>query len=105
MENRFVTTALTLVPGPGDEGDRFLTVTGEIDMSNAAEFGSALNRELAAGTPLTVDLTAVTYLDSAGVAVLFDRADAHDLRLVAPRLLARVLQVSGLTRVAKVTVR
>ncbi|MFJ1768396.1 STAS domain-containing protein [Amycolatopsis sp. NPDC088138] len=100
-----MTTALTLDPGPGDEGDRILTVTGEIDMSNAAEFGSALDRELAAGAAVTVDLTAVTYLDSAGVAVLFDRADAHDLRLVAPRLLTRVLQVSGLTRVAKVTIR
>ena len=100
-----MTTALTLVPGPGDEGDRFLTVTGEIDMSNAAEFGSALNRELAAGSPLTVDLTAVTYLDSAGVALLSDRAESHDLRLLAPRLLSRVLQVSGLSQVAAVAVR
>jgi anti-sigma B factor antagonist len=105
MENRFVTTALTLVPGPGDEGDRVLTVTGEIDMSNAAAFGSALDRELAAGAAVTVDLSGVTYLDSAGVAVLFERADAHDLRLVAPRLLARVVRVSGLPRIAKVTIR
>jgi hypothetical protein len=47
----------------------------------------------------------VAYLDSAGVAVLFDRAGAHDLRLVAPRLLDRVLRVSGLAEVAKVTIR
>ena len=100
-----MTTALTLVAGPGDNGDRVLTVTGEIDMSNAAEFGAALDRELAAGPAVTVDLTGVAYLDSAGVAVLFDRAGAHDLRLVAPRLLDRVLRVSGLTEVAKVTIR
>ncbi|WP_328617360.1 STAS domain-containing protein [Amycolatopsis sp. NBC_00355] len=100
-----MTTALTLVPGPDGEGDRTLTATGEIDMSNAAAFGSALDRELAAGGDVTVDLTGVTYLDSAGVAVLFDRAQSHDLRLVAPRLLGRVLQVSGLTRVAEVTIR
>jgi anti-sigma B factor antagonist len=105
MENRFVTTPLTLVPGPGGEGDRVLTVTGEIDMSNASEFGSALDRELETGAAVTVDLTGVGYLDSAGVAVLFDRADAHELRLVAPALLARVLQVSGLARVTKVTIR
>ncbi|MBE8525397.1 STAS domain-containing protein [Amycolatopsis sp. H6(2020)] len=100
-----MTTALTLVGGPGDDGDRVLSVTGEIDMSNAAEFGAALDRELAAGTAVTVDLTGVAYLDSAGVAVLFDRAAEHDLRLLAPRLLDRVLCVSGLTQVTKVMVR
>lgn len=100
-----MTTALTLVGGPGDDGDRILSVTGEIDMSNAAEFGAALDRELAAGTAVTVDLTGVAYLDSAGVAVLFDRAGEHDLRLLAPRLLDRVLRVSGLTQVTKVMVR
>jgi len=105
MENRFVTTALTLVASTGDDGDRILTVTGEIDMSNAAEFGAALDRGLAAGTVLTVDLSGVTYVDSAGMAVLFDRATRHDLRLSAPRLLERVLRVSGLTRAAKVTFR
>jgi anti-anti-sigma factor len=105
MEDRFVTTALTLVSGPGDGGDRVLAVTGEIDMSNVAEFGAALDRELAAGTAVTVDLTGVAYLDSAGIAVLFDRAGEHDLRLVAPRLLDRVLRVSGLTQVVKVMIR
>jgi anti-sigma B factor antagonist len=105
MEDRVVTTALTLVAGAGDDGERTLTVTGEIDMSNATEFGAALDRELAAGTAVTVDLTAVAYLDSAGVAVLFDRAAGHDLRLVAPRLLDRVLRISGLAEAAKVMIR
>lgn len=105
MENRFLTTALTLVASAGDDGARILTVTGEVDMSNAAELGAALDRELAGGTTLTVDLAGVTYLDSAGIAVLFGRATAHDLRLSAPRLLDRVLRVSGLTQVAKVLIR
>lgn len=100
-----MTTALTLVASAGDDGDRILTVTGEIDMGNAAEFGAALDRELAAGTALTVDLTGATYLDSAGIAALFDRAAGHDLRLIAPRLLERVLRVSGFTEAAKVTIR
>ncbi|WP_290055456.1 STAS domain-containing protein [Amycolatopsis solani] len=98
-------TPLTLVAGRGDDGDRTLSVTGEIDMSNASEFGAALDHELAAGTAVTVDLTGVAYLDSAGIAVLFDRAGEHDLQLIAPRLLERVLRVSGLAQVAKVTVR
>ncbi|MGW5715409.1 STAS domain-containing protein [Amycolatopsis sp. NPDC003865] len=100
-----MTTALTLVASAGDDGDRILTVTGEIDMGNAADFSAALERELAAGVALTVDLTGVAYLDSAGIAALFDRAGGHDVRLIAPRLLDRVLRVSGLTLVAKVTIR
>ncbi len=100
-----MTTALTLVASAGDDGDRILTVRGEIDMGNAGEFGAALERELLAGAALTVDLTGVTYLDSAGIAALFDRAADHELRLSAPRLLDRVLRVSGLTQVAKVTIR
>ncbi|ADJ47636.1 anti-anti-sigma factor [Amycolatopsis mediterranei S699] len=100
-----MTTALTLAGGQGDDGDRVLSVAGEIDMSNAAEFGAALDGELAAGAAVTVDLTGVSYLDSAGVAVLFDRVGEHDLRLVAPPLLDRVLRVSGLTQVAKVMIR
>lgn len=100
-----MTTALTLVADAGDDGERVLTVAGEIDMSNATEFGAALDRELATGGPVVVDLTGVTYLDSAGIAVLFDRATAHDLRLIAPRLLDRVLRVSGLTKAAEVTIR
>lgn len=100
-----MTSALTLVAAAGDDGARILTVTGEIDMSNAADFGTALDRELAAGTAVTVDCTGVTYLDSAGIAVLFDRAGAHALRLVAPPLLERVLRVSGLPQVADVVIR
>ncbi|SFW87441.1 STAS domain-containing protein [Amycolatopsis australiensis] len=99
-----MTTALALVATTGGDGDRTLTATGEIDMSNAAEFGAALDRELASGAAVTVDLTGVTYLDSAGVSALFDRAADHDLRLRAPRLLERVLRISGLTEAVKVTI-
>lgn len=100
-----MTTPLTLITGAGDDGGRLLSVTGEIDMSNAGEFAAALDRELAGRGAVVVDLTGVTYLDSAGLAVLFDRAGAHDLRLTAPRLLDRVLRVSGLAQCAEVTIR
>ncbi|MEU0788992.1 STAS domain-containing protein [Amycolatopsis sp. NPDC005961] len=100
-----MTTALTLVASAGDDGNRTLTVTGEVDLSNVAEFSAALDRELAPGVSLTVDLTGVTYVDSAGIAALFDRTATHDLRLAAPRLLERVLRVSGLAQVTKVMIR
>ncbi|PRC58646.1 anti-anti-sigma factor, partial [Mycobacterium sp. ITM-2017-0098] len=52
------------------------------------------------GSPLHVDLSAIDYLDSGAINVLFDHADSIDV-LVNPILLP-VLTVSGLTDVASV---
>ena len=46
------------------------TVEGEIDMSNAASLEGGLREALADGDGLVLDLTAVTFLDSAGVRLL-----------------------------------
>jgi hypothetical protein len=83
-----MTTALTLVPGRRPDGTPCLTVSGEIDMSNA---GSG---------PLVLDLTAVEYLDSAGLNVLFTHAER--LELVVTPLLEPVLTISGLADLATV---
>jgi anti-sigma B factor antagonist len=84
-------TPLSLVPQQQPDGSTALAVSGEIDMSNAPALAAALE-----GTAdrLVVDLTTVDYLDSAGIAVLFDHA--HHIELVVPALLAPVLTVSGL---------
>ena len=58
-----------------------------------------------AGTrgPITVDLSAVKYLDSAGINALFEHADqVDDLHLIVHPLLIRVLRISGLTKIANV---
>jgi anti-sigma B factor antagonist len=49
------------------------SVSGEIDLSNAADLRAAIARELS-NEPLglVVDLTAVDYLDSAGIQVIYD---------------------------------
>ena len=86
-----MSTALTLSTQRRADG-MVVVAVGEIDMSNAADFSAALNG--AAGGPITVDLTQVEYLDSAGLAVLFPHVD--HLRLVASPLLAPVLTVAGL---------
>jgi len=63
-------------------------VRGEIDTSNIREVADALGRAgPGAGSGLVVDLSAVTYLNSATVKVLFDlaeglRARQQQLRLV-----------------------
>lgn len=90
-------TPLTLTSGRRQDGAALLTAVGEIDMSNADTLGSALD-----GTtgPVVLDLTAVEYLDSAGLSVLF--AHVERIELLAPPLLLPVLTISGFTDLATV---
>ncbi|GAB2622258.1 anti-anti-sigma factor [Paractinoplanes abujensis] len=90
-----MSTPLTLTPGRDPDGAVVLTAVGEIDMSNSATFAAALSdtRRDADG-PFTVDLTAVEYIDSAGLAALFPHVD--HLRLLSNQLLAPVLTIAGL---------
>jgi anti-anti-sigma factor len=95
-------TPLQLSTDRRDDGRLVLAAVGELDLSNVEVFSSAL-RDAAAGTdgtPLRVDLSAVEYLDSGAINVLFDHADQIDL-VVNPMLLP-VLTVSGLTEVVTV---
>jgi anti-sigma B factor antagonist/stage II sporulation protein AA (anti-sigma F factor antagonist) len=82
-------------------------VHGEIDLSNAhevsSEIGVAMGQE---ARRLVVDLSDITYLDSAGVALLLRLAERlrsrrRELHLVAPRgsPVRRVLDFTGLPRV------
>ena len=95
-------TPLTLRTQSSADGTPRLIAAGEIDLSNVAGFTQAL-AELSAGTPetVTVDLSAVKYLDSAGINALFDYADKVDrLRLIVHPFLIRVLAISGLSTIA-----
>ncbi|MFF9087816.1 STAS domain-containing protein [Streptomyces sp. NPDC014991] len=86
-----MTTPLTLTPGRRSDGTALLTAVGEIDMTNTDALCEALDT---AHGPVVLDLTGVEYLDSAGLNVLFARADR--VELVATALLAPVLTISGL---------
>jgi anti-sigma B factor antagonist len=88
-----MTTPLTLSTDQRPDGTMVLTAVGEIDMSNAGQLRDALTQ--AGEGFLTIDLTSVDYLDSAGLTVLFTHADHIDL--VAAPLLVPVLRISGLT--------
>jgi anti-anti-sigma factor len=86
-----------------DDGALVLIAAGELDLSNIGAFSDAIAHAITAGVdglPLHVDLSAVEYLDSGAINVLFDHADAIDV-VVNPVLLP-VLTVSGLTDVASV---
>lgn len=81
-----------------------MTAAGEIDISNIALFSEALTSASAgARGPITVDLSAVKYLDSAGINALFRHADEIDrLHLIVHPFLLRVLKISGLSEIATV---
>jgi anti-anti-sigma factor len=80
-----------------------LVVSGEIDTVTAEQLGQELD-EAATGAPsLLVDLCAVTYLGSAGVAVLYDAACQNmRLRVTENTAVAAVMRICGLIHLAHV---
>ncbi len=69
-------------------------------MSNADRFRDALGLAAPEGGWFVVDLTAVGYLDSAGINALF--AHSSRIQLIASPLLAPVLTISGLSDITSV---
>ncbi len=80
-----------------------LTAVGEVDSSSAPALRARLDDVLDAGvTELTIDLTGVTFLDSAGLCVLaaaHRRSTGGDIRLrvlASSRAVIRPMQITGL---------
>lgn len=97
-------TPLTLDIDRRGAGTARVIVAGEIDISNIDVLTEALTTA-SEGTrrPITVDLSAVKYLDSAGINVLFKHADEIDrLHLIVHPFLIPVFTISGLSEIATV---
>jgi len=83
-----------------------LRISGEIDVSNARELSAAIEAAVPNGIlRIVMDLTDITYLDSAGVKLLLQLADRlrarrRKLRLVVPAQapIRAVLELTGLPR-------
>jgi anti-sigma B factor antagonist len=55
-----------------EDGTPVVVIEGEIDLSNSAEIGQRLRQAISnQGSALVVDLEPTTYIDSAGINVLF----------------------------------
>jgi anti-anti-sigma factor len=95
---------LTLDTTRRDDGKLVLIAAGEIDLSNIDTFTraltSAITESAAAGGMLTVDLSAVEYLDSAAINALFIHAE--HVQLIANPLMMRVFEISGLTELVAI---
>jgi anti-anti-sigma factor len=81
------------------DGHGRVSVIGEIDLSNVRDAEAALSHMVCGGTPLTLDLIGLSYLDSQGVAMLFRlaaraRGEGGSLTLANPqRIVRRVIEI------------
>jgi anti-anti-sigma factor len=95
---------LTLDTTRRDDGKLVLIAAGEIDLSNIDTFTRALTTAITesagSGGRLTIDLSAVEYLDSAAINALFIHAE--HVQLIANPLMMRVFEISGLTELAAI---
>jgi anti-anti-sigma factor len=66
-----------------DRGPKTVTVTGEVDATNAGQFTAAVE-EIAAGRAIVLDLSDLLYLDSAGFAALHRIAAVHQVAIALP---------------------
>jgi anti-sigma B factor antagonist len=83
-----------------------VVATGEIDLANVDEFGAVLARAAADSEAIIVDMSQVTYCDSAALRELFAVAATAKLTLIVPQRgpITTLLSISGLDKVATVTV-
>ena len=90
---------------PADErGPATVWAAGDIDLTNVGRFQAALDAAAAAGT-FTVDLTAVTYCDSATIRALITAARQARLTIAVGTtgsVTNTLLKVSGVDQVATV---
>lgn len=80
-----------------------VTVRGAVDLASAPRLREVLAEAESTGGALRVDLRGVDYLDSAGIAVLYEFAGSGlELRVAPGSIVARALQIGGLAEAATV---
>lgn len=97
-----MSTPLTVRIERAADGQLVLFAVGEIDASNVDDFAEAVTAGATDGIDtLTVDLSGVEYLDSAAINALVPHAES--LQIIANPVLMRVLRVSGLAELTKIS--
>lgn len=82
-----------------DQGARTLRLSGELDLATADVFRAAVDDALASDEELVIDLSALTFIDSTGIAILIAAITdgAEQTRFVPSQAPAvtRVLRLTG----------
>lgn len=99
-----MTEARFAVTGPSGDRAPLVVVSGDIDLANVDEFQAAMSKACNGSSVLHVDLTRVSYCDSAAVRALFALAATTDLTMIVKPVghITTLLAISGLDRVATV---
>ena len=99
-----MTQARFVVTAAYGEQPPTVAVSGDIDRANVKEFESAMTKAGDGSAVLTVDLTEVSYCDSAAVRALFTLAADTQLTMIVKSIghITTLLGISGLDRVATV---
>jgi anti-anti-sigma factor len=86
------------------EPDRVVvSVFSDIDIASVTQFRSALDRAVALGKPVVVDLSSCNYLDSTGISTLVGARNANvEIGVIASRQAAKLLEIVGLTKLLNV---
>lgn len=85
-----------------EDGVTVLTVGGEVDMTSAPDLRAVVSEHTTGGSKLVLDLSRVTFLGSAGLAVLVEASQQTKSRGMALRIVAveravtRPLEATGL---------
>jgi anti-sigma B factor antagonist len=92
-----------IVPGTGQQ-PATVRAAGDIDLDNAHQFQAALTEAAATAGEITVDMTAVTYCDSAAIRALLTAARHGRLTLVVPGTgpITTMLTIAGLDQITTV---
>lgn len=88
-----------------EAGHTVVRLAGEVDLSWSAQVRQAVLAALAGGGPVAVDLAAVRYIDSSGIAALvegFQNARGRGQRFVLVAVSAPVQSVLKLARLDRV---
>jgi anti-sigma B factor antagonist len=94
-------TAVEIDTQVDPSGTQIVTLRGELDSSNAISLEAAVT-SIAAGHPqrLIFDLTGLSFMDSAGIAILINTATKTSVSLRNPSpIIRRVLEATGLADV------
>ncbi len=92
-------------------GDRVhFTVSGDVDLANAADIEAEITAAIGnRATGVTLDLSGVTYIDSAGLQVVFAltvtlRRLQIDMRVIAPEGSAarHAIEMAGMASIAEI---
>ena len=92
-----------IVPGTGQQ-PATVRASGDIDLASADRFHAALTEAAAISGEITVDMTAVSYCDSAAIRALFVAARHSRLTLIIPETgpISTMLKVAGLDQITTV---